>query len=173
MKPQKLQWDDENVNRVLEALHRIPAGHRVDDVGKALHSLHWIDDHFDWGLEYWDRWAKYDKAYQGFKDLQARWQSFDGGMINTLFDIAKEHGWKDVTEKFFTQPYIFRDETKIPRRDFLYGHHLLRKTVSVTAAAGATGKSSKGIVDAMAMASGKRSSGCATSEAAARTAHQS
>ena len=115
-------------------------------------------DYFDHGLEIWDWWAKYDKAYQGFKDLQARWQSFDrkkGTISKQLFEIAREHGWKDATEEIIAKPYVCPDETKIPRRDFLYGHHLLRKTVSVTAAAGATGKSSKSVVDTLAMVTGR------------------
>jgi AAA domain len=39
--------------------------------------------------------------------------------------------------------------------DFLYGKHLLRRTVSITAAMGGTGKSTKAIVEALAMATGQ------------------
>jgi hypothetical protein len=51
--------------------------------------------------------------------------------------------------------YDFPDESTLERRDFLYGHHLLRETVSLTAALGGTGKSSKAIVEALAMTTGK------------------
>jgi len=52
-------------------------------------------------------------------------------------------------------PYNFPNESTLERLDFLYGHHLLRATVSLSAGLGGTGKSSKAIVEALAMASGK------------------
>jgi hypothetical protein len=51
--------------------------------------------------------------------------------------------------------YNFPAESTLERRDFLYGHHLLRETVSLTAALGGTGKSSKAIAEALAMATGR------------------
>ena len=53
------------------------------------------------------------------------------------------------------QPHNFPDEKTIPLWDFLYGHHLLRRTVSGTAATGSTGKTSLSLIEALAMASGK------------------
>lgn len=53
------------------------------------------------------------------------------------------------------QPHSFPDEKSIPKWEFLYGRHLLRKTVSGTAATGSTGKTSMSLVEALAMASGK------------------
>ena len=44
----------------------------------------------------------------------------------------------------------------MPMWDFLYGKHLLRRTVSATAATGGTGKSSKSIVEALAMTTGRQ-----------------
>jgi AAA domain len=52
-------------------------------------------------------------------------------------------------------PHQFPDERTLPQWDFLYGKHLMRKTVSATVATGATGKSSMSIVEALAMATGK------------------
>ena len=52
-------------------------------------------------------------------------------------------------------PHGFPDEVTLPKWDFLYDKHLLRGTVSATAAMGATGKSSKSIVEALAMVTGK------------------
>lgn len=51
--------------------------------------------------------------------------------------------------------FVWRDEAEIPRRRWLYGHHLLRKFVSVDVAAGGIGKSSVKIGEAMAMASNR------------------
>jgi hypothetical protein len=53
------------------------------------------------------------------------------------------------------KPYIFPEPASIPPWDWLYGNHLLRKTVSGTAAMSGTGKSSKSIVEALAMATCK------------------
>ncbi len=53
------------------------------------------------------------------------------------------------------EPHAFPPEHDIAKWDFLAGRHLLRRTVSGTAAMGATGKSSLGIVEALALASGK------------------
>jgi hypothetical protein len=52
-------------------------------------------------------------------------------------------------------PYQFPDEKDIPIWSWLYGRHLLRGTVTGTAASGGTGKSSLAIVEALAITSGK------------------
>ena len=52
-------------------------------------------------------------------------------------------------------PFVWRDESEIPARQWLYGRHLLRKFVSVDVAAGGVGKSSVKIGEALAMASGR------------------
>jgi hypothetical protein len=51
--------------------------------------------------------------------------------------------------------YRFPDEKDIPIWDWLYGRHLLRGTVTGTAASGGTGKSTLAIVEALAMTSCK------------------
>lgn len=48
-------------------------------------------------------------------------------------------------------PFICRDPASIPRREWLYGRHLIRRFVSLTVAPGATGKSSLLIGDALAL----------------------
>jgi RecA-family ATPase len=51
--------------------------------------------------------------------------------------------------------FVWRDPSTIPPRPWLYGHHLIRKQVSVTVAPGGVGKSSLTICEALAMASGR------------------
>jgi hypothetical protein len=51
--------------------------------------------------------------------------------------------------------FVWRDPFTIPPRPWLYGHHLIRKQVSVTVAPGGVGKSSLTICEALAMASGR------------------
>lgn len=51
--------------------------------------------------------------------------------------------------------FEWRDPKTIPRREFVYGQHLIRKYVSVTSAPGGLGKTSLSVAEACAMASGK------------------
>lgn len=51
--------------------------------------------------------------------------------------------------------FVWPDPNTLPRRQWLYGRHLIRKFVSVTVAPGGVGKSSLLIGDAIAMAVGK------------------
>lgn len=52
-------------------------------------------------------------------------------------------------------PFEWKDPTKLPRREFLFGKHYIRKYVSVTVAPGGLGKTSNSIVEALAMATGR------------------
>lgn len=52
-------------------------------------------------------------------------------------------------------PFAWRATADIPKREWLYGRHLLRKFVSLDVAAGGVGKSSLKIGEALAMASGR------------------
>jgi hypothetical protein len=52
-------------------------------------------------------------------------------------------------------PFVWRDPTTMPRRQFLYGTHYCRGYVSATIAPPGVGKSSKALVDAVAMATGR------------------
>ena len=52
-------------------------------------------------------------------------------------------------------PYVWRDPASIPRREFLYGQHLIRKFASAKFAAGGVGKSILALTEAIAMATGR------------------
>jgi hypothetical protein len=52
-------------------------------------------------------------------------------------------------------PWVWRDPKMIPPREFLYGNHYIRKFVSVGFGAPGGGKSSKRLIEALAMASGR------------------
>lgn len=52
-------------------------------------------------------------------------------------------------------PFVYRDPSQIPKRQWLYNRHLIRKFVSVTIAPGGVGKTALKIVEALAMASGR------------------
>lgn len=53
------------------------------------------------------------------------------------------------------KPFVWRDPALIPRRQWLYGRHLIRGFISTTIARGGMGKTSQLIVDALAMTTGR------------------
>ena len=82
--------------------------------------------------------------------------------MRTLIEEAAEKGAEaHQTEKLAARPYHLVDPAAIPKREWLYAKHLMRKFVSVTVAPGGIGKSSLTIVEALAMVSGKALLGCA------------
>ncbi len=52
-------------------------------------------------------------------------------------------------------PFVWRAETDVPARQWLYGKHLIRRFLSVDVAAGGVGKSSVKVVEALAMTTGR------------------
>ncbi|UYT54136.1 bifunctional DNA primase/polymerase [Brucella sp. MAB-22] len=56
-------------------------------------------------------------------------------------------------------PFQWKDPSTLPRREFAFGRHFIRKYVSVTVAPGGLGKTANSIVEALAMASGKALNG--------------
>lgn len=52
-------------------------------------------------------------------------------------------------------PFVWRDPKTIPPRKFIYGGHYIRKYVSATLAPGAAGKTSLGIVELLAICTGR------------------
>jgi AAA domain/Bifunctional DNA primase/polymerase, N-terminal len=84
-----------------------------------------------------------------------RWQErYDD--IPRAVSSAENKFEKNTVDELTLEPHAFPDEASIKKWDFPYGRHLLRGTVSATAAMGSAGKSSMAIVEALVMASGKR-----------------
>lgn len=63
------------------------------------------------------------------------------------------------------RPFVWKDPASLPRREWLYGRHYIRKFVSATFAPGGLGKSSLAVVEALAMVSGKALLGSRPSKA--------
>jgi len=59
------------------------------------------------------------------------------------------------TDIIFATPFTWIDPKTLPRREFAFGTHYIRKYVSVTVAPGGLGKTANSIVEALSMASGK------------------
>lgn len=75
---------------------------------------------------------------------------FDQQMLN-----ERRQEQEDAPAPITASPFDPIDPTKIPKREWLYGRHYIRKFVSATVAPSGVGKSSLTIVEALAMASGK------------------
>lgn len=63
---------------------------------------------------------------------------------------------KPMTAPINATPFVWREPSSLPARQWLYGRHLIRRFVSVTVAPGGVGKSSLIICEALAMASGRQ-----------------
>jgi hypothetical protein len=95
------------------------------------------------------------------------WQSLperNGGDDGWSFEPARPAHLQIVDESYQAKapdrlvaatPFSWRSTADIPKRQWLYGKHLLRKFVSLDVAAGGIGKSSLKIGEALAMASGR------------------
>ena len=59
-----------------------------------------------------------------------------------------------VAEAVTATPYIWRDPTTLPRREWLYAKHYVRKYLSLTVAPGGVGKSSLALAEAITMVRG-------------------
>lgn len=62
-------------------------------------------------------------------------------------------------EAIFATPFQWIDPKTLPRREFAFGTHYIRKYVSVTVSPGGLGKTSNSIVEAISMASGRALAG--------------
>jgi hypothetical protein len=72
-----------------------------------------------------------------------------------LSDLEADQRQRDKASGIIrATPFAWREPSAIPKREWLYGRHLVRKYVSITVAAGGTGKSLKSISEALSMASG-------------------
>lgn len=56
---------------------------------------------------------------------------------------------------FVATPYTFKNPKTLPRREFAFGTHYIRKYVSVTVSPGGLGKTSNSIVESLSMISGR------------------
>ena len=62
---------------------------------------------------------------------------------------------KEAVPPLKATPFVWKDPATIPPRPWVYGHHMIRRQVSVTVAPGGVGKSSLTLVEALAIATGR------------------
>lgn len=68
------------------------------------------------------------------------------------------------SDVIFATPFNWIDPKSLPRREFAFGTHYIRKYVSVTVAPGGLGKTANSIVESLSMASGKDLTGTKPSQ---------
>lgn len=135
-------------------------GDSVSDAATAAFNLGLIHSSSGTGL---DKMKEY--VSKGFKKRRIddiHWSTicnnFDAGRgaVVTPEQIRKQFCPAPAKAPYF-DPSVFEwsDPAEIPPRDWLYGRHLIRRHVSATIAAGAAGKTSLKIVEALALASGR------------------
>src|SRR5262245_55521874 len=62
---------------------------------------------------------------------------------------------EDCDKRLQATPFVYQAPQTLPRRQWLYGHHFIRRFVSGTVATGGMGKSALALVEALAMATGR------------------
>jgi hypothetical protein len=87
-----------------------------------------------------------DKASTDPEVISSWWDQYPGAVPAFIPPKPKE---------LKATPYVWRDPASIPRREFLYGQHLVRKFASAKFAAGGVGKSILALTEAIAMATGR------------------
>jgi RecA-family ATPase len=92
---------------------------------------------------------------QGRETLKAVERDSDGDAATSVTDNSTGNGNGGERRKaagFIIKPFVPFDPATLPPRQWLYGRHYLRRTVSATTAPGGFGKSSLDMVEAIAMA---------------------
>jgi hypothetical protein len=116
-----------------------------------------------WGDPTDNNQGQYRFGTHGSKSVDANarpqmWFDFEanvGGGIRELMKLASSKGATEEEIKLTAEPHNFPDDDTLPLWDWIYGKHLLRKTVAGTVAMSGTGKSAMAIVEALAMTTGK------------------
>ena len=93
------------------------------------------------------------------REKQNAWYAEHGSSIETPDNVVplnqKPRKEQPPPPVYKPTPFEWRDPKKMPRRQFVYGKHLIRGYLSATVAPGGVGKSSLALVEAVAMATGK------------------
>jgi RecA-family ATPase len=82
-------------------------------------------------------------------------QSSDTEPANKTTPTSTHPASQDDKPAILATAFKWQDPRKLPRREFAFGTHYIRKYVSVTVAPGGLGKTANSIVESLAMVSGK------------------
>jgi len=90
------------------------------------------------------------------------WATLVEDVLNAPIIYVRNLGVNSEKVGIVAKPFTFRDPSTIPRREFLFGSHLIRKYVSATVAPGGIGKSTLAMAEALDMVTGGKILGVAT-----------
>ena len=160
----RLGWTRAEEDRAVAA--RIVSGYEfiLRKYDPASGVPHWLpgEFHADWVSELahgrrpsigYGRGQFYVRTWQG----QANGQAAKGQAEQAEAAKQEAHaaGPKSGLSVLVLRPFEPIDEATLPAREWLYGRHYQRRVVSITAAAGGTGKTTLDMVEAVAMATGR------------------
>lgn len=103
-----------------------------------------------WLYEQAERTGHFDQATVHFKPVDRTLDPFDAQM-----ERERQEDTSDARTPLTASPFTFLDPSTLPKRQWLYGTHYIRKFVSATVAPSGVGKSSLTIVEALSMASNR------------------
>ncbi|MER9911685.1 bifunctional DNA primase/polymerase [Mesorhizobium sp. M0050] len=75
--------------------------------------------------------------------------------VEAQSEVSEESIQTSDSPPIAATPYEWKDPSTLPRREFAFGNHYIRKYVSVTVSPGGLGKTSNSIVETLSMTSGK------------------
>lgn len=97
------------------------------------------------------KWAKEIEQATARKEQQA----LERAMQEEQRAVEQAEQIAALKEQYKPAPLLIGDPAKLPPREWVYGRHYIRRFVSVTVAAGGTGKTALTLTEAVAMATGK------------------
>jgi hypothetical protein len=93
------------------------------------------------------------------KDINDVLQTEGVAAARTYHDQARvptqQNGGKIRHAKIEAEPFVWRDPATIPRREWLFGHHYIRKNIGATIGGGGRAKTTLGLTEAISMACGR------------------
>lgn len=95
----------------------------------------------------------------GLAKAEARTDVVSEPVADLDLAISESEQTTENKRAIIATPFVWKDPATLPRREFAFGKHFIRKYVSVTVAPGGLGKTANSIVEALAMASGKALNG--------------
>lgn len=135
------------LRRLIE--HGVPEGQRSD---QFHHAVRWLKS-LGWDLV--SIIAVLDRFPGGIsRKFTGRIASEAGRSFHKPDQDRASETSDEATPTIIATPYQWRDAASLPRREWLYGHRLVRKFVSATVAPGGVGKSSLVLGEALSMVSG-------------------
>jgi hypothetical protein len=97
-------------------------------------------------------WLREKGETLNYREAKRAWENAAG---TNAHEQAREQQQEEQARKVVASPFVWADPATIPRRQWLYGRHLIRAYTSATISPGGFGKSSLVIAETLAMVTGR------------------